>query len=132
MTPWYWQNQQLAHLDRWEAEGLRNVCKVRRVRNMRPLLFAHRNDGAEHEGSVLVVAIEAHMQDYLEERASGKVVEGSKSWKDVETLWTFTLLGGRWVVSAIEEGSLSLSYADLARQLPPIEATLAEDAAALS
>ena len=55
---------------------------------------------------------------------SGKVVEGSRKWKDVETLWTFTLEDGRWVVSQIEEGSLSLAYADLAKTLPPVESTL--------
>lgn len=124
MTTWYWQNQQLAHLDRWESEGLRNVCNVKRIRRMRPLLFAHRNDGAEHEGSMVVVAIDAHMQDYLEERATGKVVEGSKNFKDVDTLWTFTLVDGRWVVSNIEEGELSLVYVNLMRQQPPIETTV--------
>jgi predicted lipid-binding transport protein (Tim44 family) len=124
MTAWYWQNQQMVHLDRWEREGLRNVCNVKSVKNLRPLLFAHRNDGAEHEGSMVVVSIDAHLQDWLEERATGKVVEGSKTWKDVETLWTFTLEDGRWVVSQIEEGSLSLTYANLAKGLPPIEATL--------
>lgn len=124
MTAWYWQNQQIAHLERWEREGLRNVCNVKKVKSLRPLLFAHRNDGAEHEGSMVVVEITAHMQDWLEERASGKVVEGSRKWKDVETLWTFTLEDGRWVVSQIEEGSLSLAYADLAKTLPPVESTL--------
>ena len=91
---------------------------------MRPLLFAHRNDGDPHEGSQLVVSIEAHMQDYLEERASGNVVEGSKTWKDVETLWTFTMQEGAWVVSGIEEGAQSLVYAGLGLGLPPIETTM--------
>jgi hypothetical protein len=129
MTSWYWQNQQLAHLDRWESEGLRNVCNVKRIAGLKPLLVAHRNDGAEHEGSMVVVSITARMQDYLEERATGKVVEGSKTFKDVETLWTLTLVDGRWLVSNIEEGALSLTYAELMKKQPPVETTLGQKVA---
>jgi hypothetical protein len=124
MTDWYWQNQQMAHLDRWEREGLRNVCNLGKITRIRPLLFSHCNDDAEHEGSMLVIAIEAVMQDYLERRSNGEVVEGSKKSKEVETLWTFTLTEGRWLVSNIEEGSMSLAYANLSRQQDPIQSTL--------
>ena len=124
MTSWYWQNQQSVSLQAWKAQGLVNVCNVRRIKSMRPLLFVHRNDGAEHEGSAIVVAIEARMQDYLKSEATGKVVEGSKRWKDVETLWTFTYVRGAWLVSDIEEGSCSLAYASTRKELPAIESTV--------
>lgn len=32
MTGWYWQNQQLVYLDRWEREGLANRCTVNEVK----------------------------------------------------------------------------------------------------
>ncbi len=124
MTSWYWQNQQMVHLDKWKKEGLENVCHVKKISSIRPLLFVHRNEGDEHEDSVVVIGIVANMQDYLQERQSGKVVEGSKKYKDVETIWVFTMEGGVWKVSNIEEGSMSLAYAKMARELPSIEQTV--------
>lgn len=64
------------------------------------------------------------MKDYLAERDSGKVVEGSKRFKDVETVWSFTLIDGTWRVSNIEEASFSLEYAEKAASLPAIEGTV--------
>ena len=127
MTDWYWQNQQLVYLDQWAREGLVNHCNVKRVTGVRPLLFAHRNDGPAHEGSTLVAAISAYMQDYLVKRDTDAVIEGSKKFKDVETVWTFTVVDGRWRVSNIEEGALSLTYARLTSDLPAIESTLVRE-----
>lgn len=124
MTDWYWQNQQRVYLDRWKREGLKNICAVKKVMHLRPLLFVHRNHGANHEDSIVVIAITAKMKDYLQDINSGKVVEGSKRYKDVETIWTFTLVDGEWKVSDIEEDYTSVEYAKLARQLPAIESTL--------
>ena len=126
MTDWYWQNQQMAHLDRWKREGLVNRCTVKKITNIRPLLFVHRNYDANHEDSMLVLSISARMRDYLQERNSGKVVEGSKRIKEVETIWTFTLEDKHWKVSAIEEGRMSLSYAKLVKELPAIHTTVAD------
>jgi len=111
MTSWYWQNQQMVFLDRWEKEGLVNHCTVKRISGIRPLFFAHRSDSAPHEGSLLAISITATVQDYLAERGTGKVVEGSKKFKPVETIWSFALLDGKWKVSGIEEGDMALVYA---------------------
>lgn len=125
MTDWYWQNQQLVHLNRWKREGLVNICHVKKLTRMRPLLFVHRNFSGEHEESMLVIAIDAYMCDYLQERDRGRIVEGSKQYKEVETVWTLTLQHGAWKVSNIEDAAMSLAYARLAKGLPPIESTLA-------
>ncbi|MDX1431987.1 MAG: Tim44-like domain-containing protein [Gammaproteobacteria bacterium] len=127
MTDWYWQNQQLAHLERWKKEGLVNICDVKKITRIKPLLFVHRNHGQEHEDSMVVISIEALMKDYLEERATGKLVEGSKRYKEVETIWSFTLENGEWKVSDIEEDSMSLAYAKLTGELPAIESTVVSD-----
>lgn len=124
MTDWYWQNQQMVFLDRWEREGLINHCEVKKVKSIRPLLFVHRNDAGPHEGSIIAISIIALMQDYLAMRDSGKVVEGDKKWKDVERIWTITVENGCWKVSNIEDGSCSLEYAKLVKELPPIQETL--------
>ncbi|MDQ3262565.1 MAG: Tim44-like domain-containing protein [Myxococcota bacterium] len=113
MTDWYWQNQQLAHLDAWEREGLINHCKVKKLRGMRPLALSCRNFDGQGGGSRVVVAINASM-DYLAERATGRVVEGKRGFKDVETVWTFVLEDGAWRVNNIEEDSMTLAYARLA------------------
>ena len=64
------------------------------------------------------------MKDYLQERNSGKVVEGSKRYKEVETIWSFTLQNGFWKVSDIEEASMSIEYARMVKELPKIESTV--------
>lgn len=124
MTDWYWQNQQLVHLRRWKRDGLKNICKVRKITGIRPLLFLHRNEHDEHDGSMLVIAIKACMKDYLVRRDTGKVVEGNKRDKDVETVWTFILRDDVWKVSDIEDGVCALSYAGMIRDLPAIETTV--------
>lgn len=127
MADWYWQNQQLVHLDRWKREGLVNICDVKNISKVKPLLFVHRNQGDEHEDSMVVISIEARMKDYLQDRTTGKVVEGSKRYKEVETIWSFTLENGVWKVSNIEEDSMSTVYAKMVRELPRIETTVVSD-----
>jgi len=127
MTDWYWQNQQLVHLEKWKKDGLKNICDVKKISNIKPILFVHRNQGQEHEDSMIVISIEANMQDYLQDINSGKVVEGSKRYKDVETIWSLTMTDGQWKVSDIEESSMSLAYAKLVKDLPDIETTVVSD-----
>lgn len=124
MTDWYWQNQQLVYLERWKKEGLVNICNVKKISNIRPLVFMHRNDEVEHAGSILAISITARMQDYLKNKTTGKIVEGSKRYKEVETIWTFKLIDNEWKVSDIEEGSMSLTYARLVKELQPIEESI--------
>ncbi len=124
MSDWYRQNQQMVFLDRWRRQGLVNHCEIRRINSIRPVFFAHRNVGAEHRHSMLVVSISARMKDYLAERESGRVVEGKKRFRDIETLWTLVLEDNRWRVSNIEEAASLFDYTRLARELPPIEETL--------
>jgi len=118
MTEWYWQNQQLAHLNRWAEQGLVNRCTVKSVGRIRPLFLACRNTDGDFSGSRLVVSITARMEDYLEDRASGKVVEGKKGYQATETVWTFALHRGLWRVATIEDDSVSLMYARMVNEVP--------------
>lgn len=127
MTDWYWQNQQLVHLQKWKQQGLVNICDIKKITNIKPILFVHRNSGQEHEDSTIVISIRSNMQDYLQNRETKKIVEGSKSYKDVEMIWSFTMESGIWKLSDIEEGRMSIAYANLIKQLPDIESTLAGD-----
>ncbi len=88
------------------------------------MLFTHRNEGSAHENSILVVLITANMMDYLKQRDTGVIVEGSADYQDVERVWTFIFQQGAWKVSMIEESSTSLEYANMIKQLPAIETTL--------
>jgi len=118
MTDWYWQNQQIAHLDRWAEQGLVNHCTVKSVGHVKPLHVACRGGEGDFSGSRVVVSVTANMEDYLQERATGKIVEGETGYKDVEWVWTLELAAGVWRVARIEEGSLSLTYATMANELP--------------
>ena len=125
MTDWYWQNQELAHLRRWEKEGLVNHCSVKSVGRIRPLHVEAAVSGGRIESATIVAFISANMQDYLAEIGTGKVVEGDKAFKDVDTVWTFQLINGALKVAQIEESYLSLAYAGQ----PNVVIGLAEDAA---
>jgi hypothetical protein len=98
-----------------------NHCTVKRLSGIKPLFFAPRHDGKPNEGSLLSLSITATMQDYLAERAGGKVVEGSKKFKPVERIWTFTMNDGKWKVSGIEEGDMALVYAKRMLELPVLD-----------
>lgn len=124
MTDWYWQNQQLVRLDKWQKQGLYNVCDVRKIRSIRPLLFIHRNDDIGHAGSILVVSITANIKDYLAKRDSDIVVAGDKRYKDQETIWSFTLVDGQWRVADIEEAGCEFDYVFQVKNLPKIESTV--------
>jgi len=125
MTDWYWQNQQMVYLDRWERDGLVNICEVEVIGSIKPIMFSFRGDGGNPgEGSELAVLISARMKDYLERKSDGKLVEGSRKKKEVERVWSFTYESGKWVVSNIEEGSNSLEYIEMMKTVPKIEEAL--------
>ena len=122
MTSWYWQNQQLIYLDRWEREGLINECEVFKINKLIPILFSYQSqDGILGEGSELAVLIEAKMTDYLMQKDNGTVVEGSKKKKNIERIWSFTYENNQWIVSDIDEGSNSLAYVEMMKSVPAIE-----------
>jgi Tim44-like domain len=120
MTDWYWQNQQIAYLDRWEQDGLVNHCRVRNISSIRPLFIRFCEREGSYDDSRLVVAITANMEDYLAERQTGKVVQGKKGYTDVTSLWTFLLVDGRWVVANIEQDTMTTTYAKMANEIPEL------------
>ena len=124
MTDWYWQNHQLVYLDRWHRQGLRNVCAVKKIRVIQPLLFIHRNEDAAHEGSLLVVSITANMMNCLVKRETDEVVEGGRKFKDHATIWTFALVRGQWRVANIEAAECEFEYIFQAKNVPRIEETV--------
>lgn len=126
MTSWYWQNQQSLVLDEWAQKDLVNICKVKTINNIKPLLFIHRNPDSDHNDSMLVASISARMQDYLMERKSEAIIEGNKKYHEVEKIWTFTLVDGLWKVSNIEEPEMTADYLKMISELPKIEDTLLE------
>jgi hypothetical protein len=113
MTDWYWQNQQMAFLDRWERDGLVNHCRVKNIKGIKPLFVRRAGNAHSIEGSRVVVLISADMEDYLAERATGKIVEGKKGYAEVETVWTFLYETDKWVVSAIESRDVCYDYAKM-------------------
>lgn len=119
MTSWYWQNQQLAFLNRWERDGLVNHCRIKGISKIRPFHIKFENEGPGYgEGSRLVVAITAKMEDYLANRETGKIVEGAKGYANTTHIWTFLLQNGKWVVANIEEDSVVANYVRLPLEVP--------------
>lgn len=129
LTPWYWHKREREDLRIQAGLGLRRVSQSRKIRVVRPLVFIHRNDSQQaHENSRVVFKVRAHTREYAESLSTGTVMEGSKTWKQSESLWTLTFNKGMWRVSSVEKATRSLDYAMLRRELPPIEDTLMQEA----
>lgn len=116
MTDWYWQNQQIVHLDKWEEQGLVNVCEVREISSIKPI-YIQKTNLAKSEGSRVVVSIDANMEDYLARKSDGKVMEGIKGFKDRTTVWTFIMEDGQWKVENIEAQTQLSSYLKMKNQV---------------
>lgn len=117
-TNWYWQNQQLV-LDRWEADGQVNICKVDCILNIAPLFIEHREDN-NGEGSRVVLSIKANVMDYLEDKATGKVVKGDKKCEELETIWTLKWQDGAWRLNLIEPYSQEFEYLGMPSMVPEV------------
>jgi len=112
MDDWYWQNQKYVHLEKWEENGQKNIVKIKKIKDIKPL-YVQSSNTQNAEDSRVILSIEAEMQDYLIRLSDNMIVEGDKDFKDVESVWTFIYKNGKWVVQNIEEGSTSLSYAKM-------------------
>ncbi len=116
-TSWYWQNQQLVHLDRWKEQGLVNKSELRKINSLTPLFVRH-SGLPDAEDSIIVIGIDANQEDYLMKRDTGLIVEGQKGFQDVETLWTFRLQKGEWLLDNIEQLDFWLSYVRMPNEVP--------------
>jgi hypothetical protein len=109
-TAWYWRNQQLL-LEEWQSHGLENVTRLKGIRSVTPIYVEHRSlDGKEGEGSILVVDVVGDVVDYMQEKATGKLVEGDKKTDELDAVWTFLWENGAWRVNKIEKGDVEYAY----------------------
>lgn len=98
MTDWYWQNQQLAFIDKWKSNNLINVCNVEVINSIEPIHLEY----LSYDNIRIVIAIDAKMEDYLKNVRTGKIIQGERGFKSIETFWTFELQSDKWVVGLIE------------------------------
>ena len=109
MTNWYRQNQQSVFLDEWDKKGMMNVCTIKELKSVKPIhLRLSQNDN--FEGSRIMYAIDANMEDYLVNVEDTSIVEGKKGFNDVETVWTLKLEDNSWKVDNIEQSEMVLNY----------------------
>ncbi len=117
ISPWYWQNQQIIHLNDWEKRNLKNVCNVQSISSVKPL-YLDITDEENLEGSRIAFSITANIRDYLMHKETKKVVEGSKKFDDEEKIWIMEYTEGKWLLDNIETGDNSLVYAKLTNVIP--------------
>ena len=110
ISHWYWQNQQLVHLDEWKKENLRNVCKVDGIKSVKPLYLEISEDEGL-EGSRIAFLITANIMDYLKDIDTHKIVQGSSKFDEEEKIWVMEYTNGQWVLDDIQDGQLSLAFA---------------------
>ncbi|MEP1487650.1 MAG: hypothetical protein ABJK28_04420 [Algibacter sp.] len=117
---WYWQNQQLVHLDRWKKENLLNICKLESISSIKPL-YLEISDNGKFEGSKIAFIITANIKDYLINRDSKKVVEGKNTYDDETKIWIMEYTEGKWLLDDIRNDEFSLSFAKMENVVPVLE-----------
>lgn len=117
ISHWYWQNQQLVHLDEWKKENLVNVCKVDDIKSVKPL-YLEITDDANLEGSRIAFLITANIMDYLKNKDTNKIVQGSSKFDDEEKIWVMEYTDANWVLDDIQDGQLSLAFAKTKNVIP--------------
>ena len=118
-TSWYWQNQQIVHLDRWKNQGLVNKSQLNKINRMEPIFVRH-SGLPQGEGSIIVVDFKANVEDYLIKRDTGLIVEGKKGFQNVETIWTFQFNNGKWLLENIEQVEFWSMYIKMPNEVPAI------------
>lgn len=119
VSHWYWQNQQLVHLDKWQSENLKNICALESVGKIKPLHLEILNR-ENLEGSRIAFSITGRIKDYLMDRTTLKIVKGSRNYDDEERIWVFEYTNGKWLLDDIQEGELSLAFAKLDNIIPEV------------
>ncbi|HEB62149.1 MAG TPA: Tim44 domain-containing protein [Bacteroidetes bacterium] len=112
MSDWYWQNQQIVYLDKWKKQGMVNICNVKKINHIKPLHIRVSNN-KDFNGTRIMYAISANMEDYLVKKTNSAIIEGKKGFRDVETVWTIVLIDGIWKLDNIEESVMTLKYAKM-------------------
>ncbi|TDS18829.1 hypothetical protein DFQ03_0539 [Maribacter caenipelagi] len=117
ISHWYWQNQQLVHLDEWKKDNLKNVCKVNGIKSVKPL-YLEISEEESLEGSRIAFLITANIMDYLKDKDTNKIVQGSSKFDDEEKIWVMEYTNGNWVLDDIQDGQLSLAFAKTKNIIP--------------
>lgn len=115
---WYWQNQQLVHLDRWKNENLRNVCKLQSISSIKPLYLEITNGEDNFEGSKIAFSITGSIEDYLINRETQKVVQGKQGFYDETKVWIMEYTAGNWLLDDIRNDEFTFAYAKLDNVIP--------------
>jgi hypothetical protein len=116
MAPEYFESQKEL-LERWRDEGKVNVIDLRGQVKLKPL-FVKTETVVSY--SLVALLVEAQVVDYLQDESTGKVLKGKKEWDPgFEAVWVLTYREGRWLVTRIEDGSTSLSFARLKNEIDP-------------
>ncbi|GAA4962032.1 hypothetical protein [Algibacter aquimarinus] len=117
---WYWQNQQLVHLDRWKKENLLNVCKLQNISSIKPM-YLEISDNDNFEGSKIAFEITANIEDYLIKRDTRRVVQGKKGFSDESKIWIMEYTDGKWLLDDIRDEEFSLSFAKMENVVPALD-----------
>ena len=93
-----------------------NVCTIQEVNNVRPI-HLRLSENENFDGSRIMYAIDANMEDYLVSIEDSSVLEGKKGFKDVETVWTLKLENRVWRVDNIEQSEMVSRYMKMDSEL---------------
>ncbi|MGY6650332.1 hypothetical protein [Wenyingzhuangia sp. IMCC45574] len=114
---WYWKNQQMVVLDKWEKQNLKNICNLDKVKSIKPL-YVEISEEEKLEGSKVAILVSASIEDYLIDKATGKAVEGGKGYIDEEHIWIFEYDNGKWLLDNIASEDYTFTYIKMENIIP--------------
>ena len=87
------------------------------IQRREPNLLSYWGD-PHGEGSISVVDFKANVESYFIAQSTGLVTEGNKGFQEVETIWTFQLNHGKWLLNNVESAEFRFVYLNLTNEVP--------------
>lgn len=116
-TPVFWEDHQLPNLIRWNAEGLEHKVQLQKINQMQPILFRY-GGYLQSDDPIIIVDFKAEVEDYMAAIATGEVAEGKTGFQQQESIWTFQLNHGRWLLNNIEPSDFRAVYVGMTNEVP--------------
>lgn len=115
---WYWQNQQLVVLNKWEKDNVKNICNLESIKKIKPLYIEITNPSENFKYSKIAVMVTASIEDYLINRDSNKIVKGGRGYIDESHIWILEYDGKNWLLDNIANEDNSLAYLKTKNLIP--------------
>lgn len=100
-----------------KSEGLLKKNSLGGITLIEPILLRYSGEKGG-EDSTIVIDFKANVETYFTEAQTGEIVQGTPGFREEETVWTFHLHKGSWLLHNIEPVELKPIYIGLTNDVP--------------